>query len=151
MRGQSTFLDFITGFFIFMIVLIISISFISSGTERSEKLDVERVSNDLLSPGIPEHWNASTVMVGGILSDNVVNNTKWTALSLMNAQDLQETLRLSSDIRISMLRHDGVNYQPVLNPISTDVLDSDADTIATTSRIAAFNGELVIIEVTAWR
>lgn len=151
MRGQSNFIDFIAGFFIFTIALAISLTFLSSASEIPEPADTERMSNDLLSSGIPTDWNASNVAVAGVLSGSSVNKTKWNALRTMSADDIRTTLRTSSDVRIRMLTWVGNSYAEELPAIETGPLDQNATTIRTTNRIAAYNGSLVIIEVSAWR
>lgn len=156
MRGQSTFLDFGTGFFLFLIVLLISGAYLSTRMSAPEPPDVLRISNELLTEGFPSDWNTSTIIVPGVLSNGSVDTAKWSNLSEFTPTELRELLFVSGDVYLRLVRYEAGGYTDVLPPIATvtTTYDSiptlDHSAITTISRVTSYEGELVILEVIAW-
>lgn len=157
MRAQSTFLDFGTGFMLFAIVLLISGSYLTTRTSTSEAPDGVRISNELLSEGVPNDWNASTVIVPGVLTNGSIDSDKWMALSNMSAEGLHSLFFLSGELFVRISRYQVHQELEILPPISTVTVDyasissEDHDAISVTSRITNYNGSLAVLEVITWR
>ena len=156
MRGQSTFLDFGTGFLLFAIVLVISGSYLTTRTEIRTAPDGSRISNELLSEGSPRDWNASTVVVPGILTNGSVDQQKWMELSGMDPHEIRSLLFLSGDTYIRITRYHEGRYIELLPPITTatvsyeGISNEDHDSISVTSRITTYAGSLAVLEVITW-
>ena len=156
MRAQSTFLDFSTGFLLFAVVLLISGSYLTSRTATSEPPDGVRISNELLSEGVPADWNATSVIVPGILTHGRVDQEKWMALSAMSDDELRSLLFLSGEAYIRITRYHYDRYIEILPPIRTittghdSITDQEHDSISVTSRITNYNGSLAVLEVIVW-
>lgn len=157
MRGQSTFLDFGTGFLLFAIVLVIAGSYLTTRTSIPEAPDGLRISNELLTSGAPEHWNETSVTIPGILTDDVVNETKWNILAAKSPDELRELLFLTGDTYIRLVRYTPTGYEEILSPIRSEpvaysaIPDIGARAVSTTPRITTYAGEIVVLEVIVWR
>ena len=79
-KGQVWVMDYVAGFLIFVLLLILSVNImtsIKSNTEYSEAYEeAVYISSNILSPGNPYYWDASTVLLPGIAENNRINISK---------------------------------------------------------------------------
>lgn len=145
MRAQVSYLDFVIGFAIFIIA--VTIFFNHTGSQQQEReINVIQLSEQLLSPGYPQDWNASTALRLGVLDLGEINETKWDQLRAMLNEEPEKTRSLLSApydfiIRIEPSR---------LDQIGSGTSLPDAQSIHRIERIVAYNGTIVRLEVIGW-
>ena len=78
-------LDFIVGFVMFMIILVIAgkqlINIIPSNSYSQLYDENVYLSNTLLQPGYPSDWNAGNVLIPGLAENNSLDVGKLTNLN----------------------------------------------------------------------
>ncbi len=93
-KSQIWYIDFIIGVTIFIVILIVAFKFLSLKYLEPEKemsqiiREGEKISNYLMTPGIPFNWSQEQVVVIGIVSENnEINLTKLDQLKNMSKDD----------------------------------------------------------------
>ncbi|MEM3373868.1 MAG: hypothetical protein QXE31_01475 [Candidatus Woesearchaeota archaeon] len=86
-KSQIFYLDFILGLTIFLVIIFLAFNFIYRDKieENNLVIEAERISNILLSEGIPKNWNEDNLTTNisflGIVSDKSLDIEKLRALS----------------------------------------------------------------------
>jgi len=100
-KSQIWYFDFIMGVTMFTLILIVAFRFVTTdlyipGKETSVILtEARRVSETLLTPGIPGNWSEDTVFIPGIIDEgNVLNLTKLEKLINMTNKSSNKVKQL---------------------------------------------------------
>ena len=100
-RGQVFTLDFIIGFVLFLIVIILSIRILLSipTSEIDVSLNRESVflTDSIVSQGYPYNWNTSNVIVPGISSNNRIDLQKLKYMDNLSYDHTKALYHLSND------------------------------------------------------
>jgi hypothetical protein len=117
-KAQIWYMDLVIAIGIFVVILIITFRFISTDYVSTEKkgtetfFETEKLSEYLLSPGIPERWNESSVVIIGITSgENVLNISKLEMLKDLTNNDYEHTkfgFGFNSEFLIYFVNKEGV-------------------------------------------
>ncbi len=156
-KSQTSFFDFIVGFTIFVIVLLI---FFNSSTFSSVKnVDSDVVVNIVLSDGIPNNWNESFYYKPGILSYNKLNETKFLMFyNLSKKNSLKNIFNSNFMFRIYYYNNSNIVFVNVSNVsyissdynFSFDNISNFADNVKVEERIINYNNNLYIIKFLFW-
>ncbi len=158
-RSQSSFFDFIVGFFVFSIVLVLFFS--ASKTYYYSEKDFSYVSNIILSDGIPNDWNESYYYKPGVLSNNKLNETKFLMLYNLSKKDSLKNI-FKTNFLFFLYKHNESNFSniifiPVSNVsyISTDYNVSfynvsNFKNVKVEDRIVNYNNSLYNVKFVFW-
>ena len=169
-KGQMWYSDFILAVTIFTLVLVLSFKYITtdyfiSGQDTNIVLsDVTRLSETLLTPGIPHNWTEDYVVMIGVTSNNILNSTKIDMLknmSINNYAQVKSTLGLKSDFLLYFENNTGheiniTNQTYIGKPGLTkqDVQTLAPDNVITVNRYSVYKhdniSEIVGMKVMAW-
>ena len=144
----------------------------SQGSEFSEvRSDASKISEFLMSDGIPSDWNQSSIIRPGILTSNRINHTKvQAAMALSNSSYslMQASLQTGHDFAVTvedrngqMISFDGycvigkqgsiTNGTNSSGYCNTPVFNSiSSSNLAKITRIAIYNSTLVRVKVYVW-
>lgn len=95
-KSQIWYMDFVMGVTIFTLIVILAFKFLSDTTYIPGKetnyvlIDSDKISNSLLTPGVPPNWTQEYVVAIGIMSkSNVLNTTKLDFFKNMTIKDYE--------------------------------------------------------------
>jgi hypothetical protein len=116
-KAQIWYMDLIIAIGIFLIILIIAFRFLTSDYVTEEKrgsetfFEAEKLSEYLLSPGIPEDWNETNAVIYGITSGgNILNLSKLEMLKNISGNDYENAkfrFGINSDFLIYFVDKEG--------------------------------------------
>lgn len=165
-KGQANYIDFVLALGLFLLMLFIFINF--NQTQRNSYIVADEalmISDAILSEGIPSNWNESSYYRPGIITNNKLNETRWTTMeSLMttNSTELKKRYSILSNFMIRIGNYTEGTFTPIningTSYISTDstvnpgnIGSSETNQIDRIERAIAYNGTILIMEVIAWR
>lgn len=161
-KGQASTIDFIIGLAIMIIALIIGITIIISIQEPSNFSHVKRqaisASEQLMSEGYPKNWTNETIFKLGLLTNNVLNESKVTALHTLSYHDMRA--RLVEDVQIygyfensnGIINTTACGFgspEVTVDSNCVPTVHSDENIVAIT-RIVSFNDTLTKMVVIVW-
>ncbi len=170
-KAQLWYLDFIIGVTLFVIILIVSFRYVTtnvlSGKEASHApIDADKISEYLVSEGIPKNWTEDDIVIIGITSgDNMINLTKVELFKNMSQSDYNNVkflFGISSDFIISFQDSSGnllnlTNQTYIGKPGITlsDLSSTDPNNLMTIMRYLVYKhdgiSEIVGMKVIVWQ
>ena len=164
-NGQIWTLDLIAGVVVFTIVIIVYFIFtnnISSRTENNFNDMYETsliVSDSLISSGIPQGWNSTTVEEIGLTQGNYrINTSKLYYFKQIEYSDTKALLKTKYDYIFffmdksdNLLALNGTSYYGKAG-ITKDNLNEleSPGTIISSTRLIIFNSSIITMEVYLW-
>jgi len=161
-KAQTWIFDYIVGFLIFAFLMFLSLSLLRSIDSKSDYSLVNREADisatSLLSPGFPENWNSSVVVVPGLTSNNRINISKIEMLDSFDYGRLKSLLQLTGEIWFYFKNSSGlieINGACVrgftYDGCSVPEVSSYYKDVAWVERIVVLNSEIVSMVVVVWR
>lgn len=108
-NSQIWYIDFVLALTLFIITLLISLRYITNNYMISVKdtspllVEADKVSQSLLTAGIPDNWTAEYVTSIGIAPENILNLSKAEAFYNLSINDYEHTkflLGIKSDFMV---------------------------------------------------
>lgn len=158
-KGQAITWDFLIGFFIFMIAVVITSQYILNYKVLQEGNTVSqdsRVIADMLNDdGFPTNWDENSVVKIGLLSDGELNITKLASINSLDYEAVKAKLGVTSDFVIQFSNNNGsiVSLEgcsvgdPELQVDGNCVIDFDSvsyDELLPIRRMIVYNQTLMI-------
>ncbi|MEM4397135.1 MAG: hypothetical protein QW757_00755 [Candidatus Woesearchaeota archaeon] len=116
-KAQIFYLDFIIGLTLFLIVAFIAFKIISTDnfTETNIFEETEKISNYLMSEGIPKNWTKEDFLILGLLSNNSLDYEKlknFYYLCELNYSSVKKSFSLKQDFYIyfESLENNTINF-----------------------------------------
>jgi hypothetical protein len=161
-KAQTWIFDFIVGFLMFVFLLFLSVNLLKSVDAKSSyeviNREVDFVSVALMSPGFPEYWNSSSVVVPGLLSNNEVDMAKLQLFDSFSYTRSKALLRVTGEywfyfknasgiIEVNGKCVRGFDFEGCEIP---EVTARHSDR-AWTERIVLLDSQIVSLVVVGWR
>ncbi len=156
-KAQTNFFDFIIGFTIFIVVLIIFFN-ASQKTNYYEE-NKNFLSNTILSEGIPKNWNETNYYKPGILTNKSLDEKKYEMLYNLSKKNLLKKI-YKKNFMIEIYNYNGTNKNNLeiknISYISTNYnysfnnISNYSKNIYTEERIINYNDTLYIIKFLIW-
>jgi hypothetical protein len=171
-KSQIWFMDLIIGITLFTLILVVAFKFLSSKYIEPDKeknlvlLDGQKMSDSLMSTGIPQNWSEEHVVVIGITSnENVLNLTKLDMLKNMSLSDysrLKYLLGVRSDfilyfldIEDNIINITNTTYIGKEGIEANDLIDKKVEDMVTIDRYLVYKhnetAEIVEMKVILWQ
>ena len=100
-KGQVFTLDFIIGFMLFLMVIVLSVKILLSMPTSETDISLHResvfLSDSVLSEGYPYNWNDSTVIIPGIAKDNRIDLQKLEYMDNLSYGRSKTLYHISND------------------------------------------------------
>lgn len=155
MKGQVWSLDLAVSMIIFIGALasvVFAWNFMSTGTIESQEMKSLQlkslgISDSLMrTPGIPEDWNKSNVVVIGLVTDGLLDRHKVEQLISMDHNKTLQLLDLGGyDFYFEISDINGTVYNNTL-----PVISPDAKIIVPSERYATYNGRAAKVKFVIW-
>ena len=155
-RGQAWGFDLIIGAILFIIgVLGFYFFAINSQQEQANKLEelnyaASSITDNLLSEGLPNNWNLTTVVRLGITNNDNINQTKLDMFQNLSIQNYALTKRLLNTEKEYYI----IFKLPVIanNQTITWIgkTPQNQSNLVKQTRLSAYNDKPITIEVYAW-
>jgi hypothetical protein len=162
-KAQAVTIDFITGFLIITIALIIAINFIINMQEPSTFETVKRqayaTSDLLMSEGYPAHWNETSLIRLGLLSNNKLNLTKLEQAGNLSYPDLKTSLNNMGNIywyitnKTTILNLSACGYGDpsiTVDSLTCEPNMPQSKNLLVTNRFVTYNNTILRIVIIAW-
>lgn len=161
-KGQVTTIDFIISFIIIVITVLLAIRVVllTQDTSNFDHVQEQAISasNILMSEGVPNNWDQTTLVKPGILSNKVLNLTKLNQLQNATYDDIKSKLTPNYNHYIYFTnRTDIFNFSACgygSNQVQTDTSCTptfpDASNRAKVTRLIAHNDSVISMVVIAW-
>ncbi len=150
MKGQAWTTDFMFAMLIFSIAVVLYLTYSIQPNNFSINKDFERFSSYVLSDGLPENWNETDMIYPGILSNGVINSTKFSMMKNMNETKISSSYGITSEFYVNVTKRDGT-ISDIDGPAEFGKYPSTASFVLKKSRISSFGGEPVIVNIVVWR
>lgn len=162
-QAQASTIDFIAGFIIITVALILTVNLIASIQGPSNFEQVKRqalaASDSLMSAGYPENWNATTVVRVGLLTNNELNSTKLQQASNFSYEELRASLNGVTNIywyytnRTNIINITACGYGDPT--ISTDAITCEPtinkeSNLVRIDRFITYNNTIIRMVVVTW-
>lgn len=113
---------------------------------------VRRVAGTLLTEGVPQYWNASTVQSLGLCNEGKLNETKVLSLWEIGYDRLKELLGIGAhefwmagkSVGGEVVEVDGKKFEFGLWP-------QGAAQVSKATRLSVLKGKVVVLEVVLWK
>lgn len=162
-RGQAWYVDLFFGILIFVLSFSIlmksdvNLKTPEEDLQREMKIDGDRISSMLLSPGVPKDWNESNVISPGIIEQGKIDDSKLSSMINMTYPEVRSKLRSRFNFMFMLLNQthvvpfQGLDYygKPGVSPGNISTAESP-DQILKVSRLAVYGSEIVRLEVFVW-
>lgn len=155
-RAQAWSIDLFIATIIFALALAAFYFFMTNQENPQETLekmkqDSKKISQDILSPGIPENWNEINVIIPGIISNNRINTSKLTTFDNLTSSNYLKTqtlfqtsfdwyLSFSENITLNGVEKQGIGKEPI-NP----------QTLLRTTRYIVYKDKPINIYLELWK
>jgi hypothetical protein len=134
-------LDLILGLII-MTVAVLALTIYTTTAGAPLRADAERVST-LMTPGVPEDWNTTNVIIPGFLTAERFNESKIQWFANMTPAEQRRLLGISSNFHL--------RFRNTTNDLTIcttcGVAPVDVKEVLPIRRYGLFNGSIVIMEV----
>lgn len=163
-KGQAWILDFIVGFVLFLIVLLLTTTVLFDHFEETGFSDAEEsayiISESLLGPGYPKNWTNETVIRIGLTSENRLDLQKLSSFSNLTYGDSLSYFGVKNDYVVFFERNGtvqnltglecGYGKVEVLQNCAINLNNIDYDNLAKVNRLIILNSTILELVVYTW-
>ncbi|MBN2458663.1 hypothetical protein JXB28_00100 [Candidatus Woesearchaeota archaeon] len=172
-KGQVWITDYTMSLLLFILATVIAIKILinafGTNTAFTElKADTAKISEMLLSEGVPANWDADSVLRPGILEGSRVSSEKAYAAMNMSYEDIRPKFQTrydfiavfkdKDDVIINFTDSTGTDTKCVIGSpdvgtagcSQTDLSSIDYDNMVKLTRIIIYDASIVKMEVYAW-
>jgi hypothetical protein len=159
--GQAWGTDLIVALTVFVVALTVFYAYANASDSGSEsaatlKNEAEIISGSILSEGEPSNWTITNVVKIGILTDNVINQTKLEYFYSMANSSYSRTKNilnthydyyfgLSQNMTVYSMNITGIGKQ------GTKIENISAKILVKSKHVAVYNGKIVEVYVYLWK
>lgn len=151
-KAQVWSVDFLAGFILFMVVLLLSIAMIFNAisSTRYQELysDGVHITSSLMSAGGPSDWNQTSVIIPGISNNNRLNFTKLEMYENLTYHNTKSLLHTPNDFLFFFKNKTGIiNTTSCIYGYEDVFVDTDCEPIIGTldySNLVKFERILII-------
>jgi hypothetical protein len=154
-RGQVGSIDFIASIVIVSIVTTIFIQYIFSSYSTGESIsdlstEAARISESLMSAGLPNNWTEADVRRIGLTDDNWrINETKAVLFYQIPDSKIRHVLGTDSKLHIAL--YNGTNPISVGGFLAVGEFPFNAKKIASISRYVIYRSSVMELRVRVWQ
>lgn len=160
-KSQTWVFDYLTGFFIFIFILLLSINLIKSIDAHSQYENINRevdfISNALMSTGVPTNWNSSHVSVPGLLSDYKMNQTKLENFDSLTYGRSKALLQVTGEYWFYFQNESGIMnisgkcvHGYTFEDCEIPEVTTEYSDMAWSERIIVFDSKIISLMVVSW-
>jgi len=162
-KGQFSHGDFIIGFVVFTLALVLFYKYyphLSPGQEVGDELLTEGklISDSFLSEGYPNDWTTGNVVMIGLTNGNsVLNETKLINFYSMDYQETRDVLNIKYDYYLyftykngSVILINGTQGKgyPGVTPYNADSIETDK--LTKISRLVLYDSNIIKMVLLLW-
>lgn len=160
-KGQVWTTDFIVGFLIFAVGAILVSRMIMNSMADNNFLEVkresEKISEYLMSEGVPENWTNNTIVRAGLLSYDRLDTRKLSEFQNLTYEDSQLYLGTAYDYQLLFRKeNETLNISRCgygaasMNNCTLNLSEVEYDDLVKTTRLVLYNHSIIKMVVYVW-
>lgn len=160
-KAQVWITDFIIGFIIFLIGVLLTSRFIFNAMTDDDfsriRVEAETTSEDFLSEGVPNNWTNDTLVKIGLITNNRLNITKVSRLYNMSYPDTKFYLPSGLDYllffqkNLTVLNITKCGYGAInLTSCAVDISGLEYDNLVRVTRFVIYNNSIIQMVLYVW-
>ena len=162
-KGQVSTLDFVVGFSIILVTLVLGLRYVTEAAAPGEFDDIQQqavaMSQSLMSEGVPADWTVDDVSAVGLMSDNKLNKSKVDLMASMSYGGMRQVLDSDFQLYVYFTNRThtinvsgcGFGNDDILTGGCTvDLSMVDYSHIVRIDRFVAYNDSILTMVVLVW-